>query len=184
MSQNLFKLCFVFLVSFHGSVTAQNIYGTEDGSIQFHSDAPLELITAACKEMKGKVDLDKKIFAFSVKISAFTGFNSPLQREHFNENYMESTQYPYAFFSGKIIEDIDYSIDGTYTLRAKGKLSVHGVVRERIIKNEVVVKNGVISIRSKFTVFLADHDIAIPKIVYEKLASEINVEIKADLLKQ
>lgn len=75
-------------------------------------------------------------------------------------------------------------MDGTYTVRAKGNLYVHGVVQERIIKGELLVKKGVLSITANFMVFLADHNIAIPKVVHEKLASEIKVEVKADLTPQ
>ncbi len=157
------------------------VYGTDKGSISFSSDAPLELIKASGNEMKGRFDVSKKLFAFSIKITSFTGFNSPLQREHFNENYMESVQYPNASFSGRIIEDIDFSKDGTYEVRAKGNLTIHGVTQERIIKCDLLVKEGKINVKANFTVLLAEHNILIPKVVHEKLASEIKVEVKADL---
>ncbi len=157
------------------------LFSITSGEIDFRSDAPLELITANSKELKGKFDVAKKSFAFVVKISSFNGFNSPLQKEHFNENYMETSVYPTASFSGKIIEDLDLSRDGTYSVRAKGNLTVHGITQERIIKAALTVKEGVISLQSNFTVLLAEHNIPIPKVVHEKLASEIKVEVKAEL---
>lgn len=160
------------------------VYGTNTGFVGFHSDAPLELITASSKELRGKLDTDKKLFAFTVRVPSFSGFNNPLQKEHFNENYLESVQYPNATFSGKIIEDIDFTADGNYTVRAKGNLMIHGVTQERIIKGDLVISKGVISILSNFTVLLADHNIAIPKVVHEKLASEIKITVKADMVKQ
>lgn len=175
-------ICCLVLMLFHQEgFSQQQIFGTDNGSITFSSDAPLELIKASSKEMRGKFDISKKLFAFTVKIRSFEGFNSPLQKEHFNENYMESNQYPSASFSGKIIEDMDFSKDGSFTLRAKGNLSIHGMVQERIIKCNILVKNGKISIQTHFTVPLVEHDIPIPKVVHEKLASEIKIEVKADL---
>ena len=156
-------------------------FNTSKGTISFRSDAPLELITATSNDIRGKLDTAKKIFAFTVKIRSFDGFNSPLQKEHFNENYLESKQYPDAFFSGKIIEDIDFSKNGTYSIRAKGNLTVHGVSQERIIKSTITVNNGTLQIKSNFTIQLTDHNIPIPKVVHEKLASEINVEVTADM---
>ncbi len=176
----LINCFFLFLIQLSG-LAQQQIYGTENGTITFRSDAPLELIKASTKEMRGKFDVTRKMFAFTVKITSFSGFNSSLQREHFNENYLESVQFPNASFSGKIIEDIDFSTDGIYSVRAKGNLSIHGVVQERIIKSELVIKNGKLSITSDFTVLLIEHNIPIPKVVHEKLASEIKVEVKADL---
>jgi hypothetical protein len=58
------------------------------------------------------------------------------------------------------------------------------VSQERIIKSEVEVKNGTMKVKSKFTVLLSDHNIPIPRVVKEKLANEIKVEIKAELLQK
>ncbi len=177
-----YLILFFALILFQpGQIIAQPVYGTNNGSISFHSDAPLELITAKSNEMRGKLDIGKRVFAFTIRVNSFSGFNNALQREHFNENYLESAEYPNASFSGKIIEEIDFSKNGNYSVRAKGNLSIHGIVQERIIKTDLVVKNGMVSIKSNFTVLLADHNISIPKVVHEKLASEIKVEVKADL---
>jgi polyisoprenoid-binding protein YceI len=157
-----------------------DIYLITKGQVQIRSEASMELINASSEKLKGALDNTERSFAFSVDIPSFDGFNSPLQKEHFNENYMESKKFPKATFAGRIIEEDDFTRDGTYTLRAKGKLNVHGVERERIIKGDLVVKKGFIQLRSNFTVLLADHNIKIPRIVYEKLASEIKVTINAD----
>lgn len=163
---------------------APYVYTVNTGSISFRSDAPLELIKASSTKLKGIFNAEKKQFAFTINIKTFTGFNSPLQQEHFNENYLESDKYPRASFEGKIIEDLDLHKDGIYNIRAKGNLNLHGVEQERIIKCELNIKNGVVSVRSNFTVLLADHNIPIPKVVHEKLASEIKVEVKADLMEK
>ncbi|MEP6846139.1 MAG: YceI family protein, partial [Panacibacter sp.] len=145
------------------------------------SEAPLELIRASSNELAGLLDNDKKTFSFDIRIRSFQGFNSPLQKGHFNENYMESEKFAQATFSGKIIEEEDLGIDGTYDVRAKGILTIHGVPQERIIKTTVSVKNKTITIKGKFSVLLSDHNIPIPIVVYKKLANEIKVEINATL---
>lgn len=154
-------------------------YRAEQGDIYFKSDAPLELIEARSASMRAIIDAGQRTFAFTVPISSFKGFNSRLQRVHFNENYMESNLYPAATFSGKIIEQVDFAKPGTYIVRAKGKLNVHGVEQERIIKSELTVSDAAITVRSAFTVLLDEHDITIPKIVYQKIAEEIEVEVEA-----
>ncbi len=159
----------------------QNIYQTVTGKIIFKSEAPLELIRATSNELAGLLEVDKNNFSFKVNIHSFQGFNSPLQREHFNENYLETYKYPEASFKGKIIEDIDLSKDGSCEVRAKGNFFIHGVPQERIIKSNVVVKNNKIDISSQFTVLLSDHNIPIPKVVNQKLANEIKVEVHATL---
>lgn len=157
------------------------LYVTKNGTINFSSNAPFEIIKASSKELQGVLDLEKKNFAFKVKMNSFEGFNSSLQREHFNENYIESSKYPEATFQGKIIEDIDFTKDGTYSVRAKGNFYIHGVSQERIIKSDVTVRNGKILVQSAFSVLLGDHSIPIPKVVKDKLSSEINVLVKCQL---
>ena len=127
----------------------------------------------------GLLDIGKKNFSLKIDVHSFKGFNSPLQKEHFNENYMESDKYPYASFNGKIIEDVDLSVDGTYQVRAKGTLTIHNVTQERIIKTDVTVKQKVITVHTNFTVLLSDHNIPIPTVVNQKLANEIKVEVNA-----
>ncbi|HRH59266.1 MAG TPA: YceI family protein [Chitinophagaceae bacterium] len=158
-----------------------DVYQTTNGKIAFKSEAPLELIKASSDQLNGLLDADKKSFSFKVSMRSFQGFNSPLQKEHFNENYVESDKYPIASFSGKIIEDVNLAAEGTYDVRAKGTFTIHGVQQERIIKSQLTVKNKKISIKSGFTVLLSDHNIPIPKVVYQKLANEINVDISATL---
>jgi polyisoprenoid-binding protein YceI len=155
------------------------LYQITKGRIDFKSEAPLEIIKASSNDLIGLLDISKKNFSFKVVIHSFQGFNSPLQKEHFNENYLESDRYPDASFKGKIIEDADFSVDGTYQLRAKGILTIHNVSQERIIKSDVTVKNNVITVHSNFTVLLSDHNIPIPKVVNQKLANEIKVDVNA-----
>ncbi len=177
-------LAFAILAINTGAGRPDAVYKLSSGSIQFRSDAPLELIKASSDELTGLFDSDKKQFAFRIKVASFKGFNGLLQKEHFNENYMETSLYPNADFQGKLIEDIDFNVPGIYNIRAKGNLTVHGVTQERIIKIEMTIKNKAISVKSNFTVLLADHNITIPKVVHEKLASEIKVEVQADLITQ
>jgi YceI-like domain len=169
------------VILFAGFKQPSGIYQTVNGKISFRSEAPLELIRASSDQLIGLIDINKKIFSFSIPMRSFQGFNSPLQKEHFNENYVESDKYPQATFKGKIIEDQDLTVDGTYELRAKGILTIHGVSQERIIKSDVTVSNKTITIKSVFSVLLSDHNIPIPKVVYQKLANEINVEVTTTL---
>lgn len=178
-------IAFFLLILFSSNVSAPPpLFAVNSGSIIFRSDAPLELIKASSTGLKGFFNAEKKEFAFTMNVNSFKGFNSPLQQEHFNENYLESNKYPRASFEGKIIEDVDLKKNGLYNIRAKGNLTVHGVTQERIIKCELSIKNNVVSIKSNFTVLLADHNITIPKVVHEKLASEIKVEVKADMIEK
>ncbi len=171
---------FILIVAAYGfKQQPAHLYQITNGKIYFKSDAPLEIIKASSNDLLGLLDIDKKNFSLKISIRSFQGFNSPLQKEHFNENYMESDKYPYASFSGKIIEDVDLTADGEYEVRAKGNLTIHNVQQERIIKADITVKQKLITVHSDFTVLLSEHNIPIPKVVYQKLANEIKVEVIA-----
>ena len=88
----LFMLVLVIPACFAQSNSG--LYIIKNNLISFHSNTNLELIRASSAELKGVIDSKKRTFAFSIAIATFDGFNSPLQKEHFNENYMETSKFP------------------------------------------------------------------------------------------
>lgn len=170
-----------FLMTFQGFSQPATQYFIQNSTIRFVSNASLERIEAVSTELRGIIDISSNSFAFSVNNTSFRGFNSQLQEEHFNENYLES-KTPKCTFSGKIIDDIDFNKDGTYIIRAKGILNVKGIGQERIIKSTVAVKGKEVFISGEFVILLADHEIRIPRIVQQKIAPEIEVRIQAKLV--
>src|ERR1700733_7851476 len=124
MIKRLF-IAFSIILVLSAFKSASGIFNISKGSISFRSDAPLELIQANSDELKGLIQTDTKQFAFSIKVKSFKGFNSSLQKDHFNENYLESDKFPDATFAGKIIEDVDFANDSAATVRAKGILTIH-----------------------------------------------------------
>ncbi|MFZ1676780.1 MAG: YceI family protein [Saprospiraceae bacterium] len=157
-------------------------YVVQNGEATFISEAPLENIKAESKSIRGVINPDSKEFAFSVKINSFKGFNSEIQRVHFLENYMEQTKYPEATFSGKFIENIPFDSPGTYSVRAKGVLEIHGVRLERIIRGTIVLKPGEVMMICDFSIPLSDHGITIPKIVSQKISEQIDVNLNIDFV--
>jgi polyisoprenoid-binding protein YceI len=169
----------LFAVVFNAIVLLAPVYKCQNGVISFRSDAPLELINAKSTKLKGVIDPATGSFGFSVASQSFEGFNSPLQKEHFDENYLESNKFDKSKFEGKIIEKVDFTKNSNQTIRAKGILTVHGIARERIIKSDIQIQGKKITIQSKFTVLLAEHNITIPKLVYQKIAEEIQITLNA-----
>jgi polyisoprenoid-binding protein YceI len=174
------KLLLALSVFICNSFYAQ-IYICKDGNTKFTSEAPLELIKAQSNKTTGVLDCAAKNVAFSIDIDSFEGFNSGLQKEHFRENYMETEKYPKATFKGKIIEDVDFSKNGTSQVRAKGIFNIHGTDKEKIVKAKITIKDKEIFVETSFEVPLEDHNIKIPKVVNQKIASIIMVEVKATL---
>jgi polyisoprenoid-binding protein YceI len=182
MARCLLVLVFVFL--FLPASFAQKKYSTQKAFINFSSEAELELIKASSNEVRGIIDPVSNQFAFTVDINTFKGFNSELQREHFNEKYLESEKFPKASFSGKLIEQIDFTKNGSHEIRAKGDLDIHGVKQTRIIRGKLIINNGTLLVESQFIIPLSDHNISIPTIVNQKIATEIRVDFMASMICQ
>ena len=166
------------------TICAQSaIWKSNKGTLKIESDAPLELIRAKSDKVIGAIDPLSKSFAVTLNINSFVGFNSELQQTHFMENYMEQSKFPTAKFTGKIIEDIPFDQPGQYEVRAKGNLEIHGIVKERIIQGTLIIRNGIVQIQSSFLVPVSDHGINIPKIVSQKIAEQIRVNIEMEFSK-
>ena len=176
-------LSILLMVCWLTATAQEHLYISEQGSAKFTSEASLELIKAESKALRGVINPVAKSFAFTVSMESFHGFNSDIQRTHFLENYMEQKQFPSATFVGKIIEDIPFDVPGTYTVRAKGELEIHGIKKERIIKGTLTISGDSAHVTSDFTVPLSDHGIAIPKIVSQKIAEQILVSIDIAFMK-
>ena len=182
---NTLSLC-AFGVALLGSFASQSIaqrsqlFSIAKGEVSFTSDAPLERITAANSVVSGILDISARNFVVKIPMRNFEGFNSSLQQEHFFENYVESKLFPNALFEGRIIEACDLVSSATYSVRAKGRFTLHGVVQERVITCTIVVAEEGIRVTSVFDVQLAEHGIRVPRVVQQKLASV--VKVKVDLL--
>ena len=164
------------------SLSAQDIYKATDGEISFFSEAPVENISAVNKDVKALINAKNAEVAFIVTNVGFK-FEKPLMEEHFNENYMESHKYKVSVFKGKIINEIDFTKDGTYEVTAKGTLDIHGVTVEREIKGTLTISNGKINLTTAFDVLLKDHKIKIPKIVVKNIAEFVKVTLNINFTK-
>lgn len=174
----------ILLIAFfytHFLGLAQNTLELSTGKIDFKSEAPLELITASTPNFRAIVDTAKGEFAIIIPIQNFVGFNSPLQREHFFENYMEVESFTNATYSGKILEPIRYSTT-PFTITLKGPLNIHGVKKQRIIEATCTwLDKSTLQIDGNFQVPLSDHNIEIPRVVFQKIAEVIDVNVTATL---
>ena len=152
-----------------------------EGTVTFLSEAPLERIEARSDQLAGVIRASDRTFAFAIPMETFEGFNSPLQRVHFNENYMESEKYPRGSFSGRIIEDIDLLEKGNHEVRVKGDLMIHGISREKIFHAQISRLENELIISSVFEVRLEEFGIRVPRVVHQKISQIILVDINASL---
>lgn len=160
-----------------------NAYACQKGMVHFFSAAAIENIDATSNTAVCVLNTKTKKVFCRIKQTSFT-FKDKLMRDHFNENYMESDKFPLAELDMVIVEDIDFTKDGTYDITLKGTLEMHGVKKEREIKGKLIVKNGQpVSATATFTVKLADHNIKIPSVVGANIAEDVKTDVSFEFEK-
>lgn len=152
-------------------------FKTSESHIRFFSDAPMEDIEAINKSASSIIDTKTKSIVIVVPIKSFD-FKKELMQEHFNENYLESDEFPNAVFKGKLI-DWDGS-EGVTKASAQGTLEVHGVTKDVTIEGDLTYSKDSMKLSTVFNIKLEDYKIKIPKAVFYKIAEEVEVTANLD----
>jgi polyisoprenoid-binding protein YceI len=174
----------IFMVSAVLLLSASALHGqkyfTRSGKVSFYSDAPMEKIEAHNQQGTAVLDFGTGAMEFAVLIKSFQ-FEKALMQEHFNENYLESNQYPKSTFKGQVldIKSINLKKDGTYKAKVKGNLTIKNVTKEVETEGVFVVSKGNVTAKANFNLAVADYNISIPKLVADKIAKI--VAIKTDI---
>ncbi len=164
------------------NMNAQKVF-TKTGTVTFNASSPLEPIEGTTKKSVGVVDLATGKIEVQLLVKSLH-FEKSLMEEHFNENYMESGKYSDAKFAGDItnFSSVNLKKDGTYPIKVKGKLTMHGMTKDVESDGTLTVKGGtVIGAKSALTIKIADYNIAIPGAVKDKIAKEAKISIDLPL---
>lgn len=178
MKEIKIKLGFLlFVLLLFNQVTAQK-YFSKTGTISFVSEAPLEKIEAVTNSAYTVFDLETGRIQWSVLIKSFE-FEKALMHEHFNENYMESTTYNKAKFTGSFEQPESLSTEGEYNLSVNGELEIHGVKKEIDAEISFVVSEDGIYGKSQLNILASDYGIEIPSLVKDNISDNILISIEA-----
>jgi hypothetical protein len=158
-------------------LSAQKVYATKTGQILFNATGSIVKIAAVNNQVDSKfVDATGQII-FGVLVKGFK-FENQLMEDHFNENYMESTQYPKADFKGYIknIKDVDLSKDVTYPISIEGSLTIHGVAQKVSTNGILEIAQGKPNLTGEFSIKIKDYGI---KGLYigDKIANEAKIKV-------
>lgn len=169
-----------FLMSI--SLSAQDKYITRNGVINFEASvATFEEIKAHNKNVTAIINTKNGDFAALVLIRGFK-FKIALMEEHFNENYMDSDDFPKATFKGNILDfDFERTKKQSNVYVLEGSLTIHGITKKfktntaiKIVSNKILM-NGTVKIN------ISDFDIKIPSIVKGKISEEVTIDLDFEL---
>jgi polyisoprenoid-binding protein YceI len=173
------KLLVFALVSASLSGLQAQKFTTKTGHISFFSTTPVENIEAHNYKAQSVLDLSKGTLDFAVLIKSFE-FEKALMQQHFNEEgYMNSEKFPNAMFKGTIVDfgKMDLTKNGSYDVKVKGDLTMHGVTKNITADGKIHVKGGTYAVFSEFYVKLADFNISVPGGAAAKIAEKIKVTV-------
>lgn len=174
--QKLKSLSYLFFGCFF-SMTGygQQRYFAEKSVVTFFSDGVIEDIAAENSKVTSIFDSVKGDIAFLMNIKDFQ-FDKKLMQIHFNEKYMESEKYPKSSFQGKI-SGFDPAAAGPQSVKASGKLSIHGVTKDVVLPGTVEMKGNQVIVKSRFVVKLEDYNVKVPQIVWQNIAQQVEVSV-------
>jgi hypothetical protein len=175
------KFLFVFvLLAASISAFSQGKYISKNAYISFYSSTSMEDILGESNEAVTILNAETGEIAFQALMTTFH-FKRALMEEHFNENYMESTKFPKAKFSGKI-EGFSKEMlkNPASEVKVTGTMSVHGVDKTITIPVKFGIENSKLVGTAKFKVTPEDYGIAIPSLVRDKIAKQMEVTVKAE----
>lgn len=159
------------------------LYTAQSGEVSIFSKTPLEDIDALNKQVSSIINVATNEVAVQMRVTNFI-FPNKLMQEHFNENYLESDKFPSATFKGKIREEVDLKVPGTYAVTAAGSATIHGITKSIELKGNIVSTGDQLSLNCQFEIKLVDYKVDIPKIVFAKIAEVIRVRSKISYQKK
>lgn len=155
---------------------AQSKFSTRSGTLTFEASVPsFEEVKATNEEVSAILNPETGEFATLALVKAFR-FKVALMEEHFNENYIESSEYPKTTFKGVIADFAIASLNETPTkYNVRGVLQLHGVDKEIATSVLLSIKDGKVILETQFELSPKDFDIKIPNIVSSKIAETVIV---------
>ena len=175
---NSFWLLMSLMVVLCATAFGQDKYYTRTGHVYFLSHTDVIDIDGNNNQVTSFLNVKSGEMVFAVLIKSFE-FTLATAKEHFNESYMESHIYPKSKFKGTIkeIENTDLTKNGVYEVTVEGDLTIHGVTKPVSEPGMLEVKDGKIYGKSTFKVAIDDYAIKVPKIVEDRVAKIVDVEI-------
>ena len=172
-------------------------------SVEFSSDAPVELIKGYTNKVRGTIQYDDNFtfdsrhpfnITFDVDLASFdTGI--PLRNEHMRDNFLHTKKYPKAIFRATKItanKKPPFKNGQVVMLRATGPLTVHGKtviktipIKATYLKSSTVTRKrfakagDVVRLQATFPIKLQQHGIQRPEAIFVKLADTVFVSIDA-----
>lgn len=172
---------FLSLIAVTGSVMAQKLT-TTSAVITFDATTPKDALTKATNNaVIASLDKTSGVVMFEAAVNNFA-FSNPTMQTHFNsDNWMKSATFPKFTFSGNITKpkEIKYNKNGRYAVKVSGNLTIRDVTKPVTTEVLFIVKDGVATASTSFTIKLSDFNISGQPVEAGKVAKQPKISVSA-----
>ncbi len=191
MSKSILIIAWGIVSAAAASAGEYHVDTTAARMVKFISDAPLENFDGTTSRIDGFAIIpfdtlqagtgyDSSKFYFEVDLNALdTGIG--LRNRHMRENYLETGQFPFAQFAGRI-SDAVREADSAFHLTIAGGMTIHGVKQPKSAAILAAKEGSRYHVRGQFPVALPDYKIKVPKLMFMKISDTVQVQLDFYLL--
>lgn len=169
-------LIFSFVLLLASAVYAQT-YMSKTGHAEFESSVPLHSFVGSSDHLVGKINLEESIVDFYLDLTTLDTSNN--KRDKDMRETLETEEYPFAEFYGKITSGFDSTDTQPQTVTVQGIFTIHGVKQEITTKGTLQRTSNGLKVNTKWTLNLTDYNIKPPGILFYRVDEEIDISIEA-----
>jgi len=174
--KKLVSILFTFTLSL--SLSAQTFF-SETGTAKFSSRVPLHSFTGSSKNLVGLIKLDEMLLDFYIDLETLKTGNAKRDKDMLVT--LNTEEYPFGEFFGKIISDFDPTNSEEQYVKVSGEFTIHGKTKEVEIDGTLTIINNVLIVKASWVLNLNDYDIKPPKFLILKVHEDQFIEIETTL---
>lgn len=169
-------------LSFLPSILPAQSFFTDSGQAEFTSSVPLNRFTGESDHLVGRINLADSTVDFYLDLTTLeTGIG---KRDKDMRQTLETDEYPFAEFFGKLVSPFDPSHEAEQTAVVRGEFTVHGETRQVEIEGVLQLTPEGLRVASEWQLNLKDYDIEPPSLLIMKVDEVQQIRIEAVLQRE
>jgi len=154
-------------------------FRTENGHVAFTSRIPLHTFDGTSEHLVGRIDLADSTVDFYVDLETLkTGIG---KRDRDMRLTLETKEYPFAEFFGKLVSPFDIAADTAQPVKVIGDFKMHGVTQHIEVSGTLTSTIDGLTVEASWPLDLDDFQIEPPNLLMMTVDKIQQIRIKADL---
>lgn len=172
----LFAILWPFLAL---GALGQEVYYSENGVAEFHSEVPLHSFKGTSEHLTGRISLADSTVDFYLDLATLNTGNN--KRDKDMRETLEVEEYPFAEFFGKIVSGFNSAADTMQDVTVAGEFKIHGVTQMVEIQGNLRKTSDGLKVEASWTLDMTDYNIRPPGILFYRVDENIDIHIEAML---